>query len=83
MERQLTVRVPRDLDGALGLAARRLQRTRSEIVRMALRQFLNHVSTKRRPAERVANLIGALDSRVPDLAEKHREYILESLRSAR
>ena len=50
---------------------------------MALRQFLNHVSTKRRPAERVANLIGALDSRVPDLAEKHREYILESLRSAR
>ena len=83
MERQLTVRVPKELDGAIGLAARRLQRTRSEIVGMALRQFLSTVSSKGRPAERVADLIGALDSRVPDLAARHREYILESLRNGR
>ena len=49
---------------------------------MALRQFLT-VSLKGRPAERVADLIGALDSRVPDLAARHREYILESLRNGR
>ena len=83
MARQLTVRVPEELDGAISLAARRLQRTRSEIVRMALRQFLNTASPRERPAQRVADLIGTLDSRIPDLADRHREYILESLRSGR
>jgi metal-responsive CopG/Arc/MetJ family transcriptional regulator len=79
----MTVRIPKELDQAIALASRRLQRTPSEIVRMALRQFLSHRVSNRRPAERVGELIGSLDSRIPDLAEKHRDYILESLRNER
>jgi metal-responsive CopG/Arc/MetJ family transcriptional regulator len=81
MQDQLTVRLPDDLSQALQAAARRMQRKRSEIVRLALREFLGtSASSHARPADRVRNLIGALESGVPDLAEKHRAHIIASLR---
>jgi len=40
MQDQLTVRLPEDLSRALKAASRRLQRKSSEIVRLALREFL-------------------------------------------
>jgi len=84
MQDQLTVRLPEDLSQALKAASRRLQRKHSEIVRLALREYLG-VSPRARihPADRVRSLIGSLESGVPDLAEKHRSYILESLRRGR
>lgn len=76
---QLTVRFPADLDAALAAAADRLQRKRAEVVRMALRSFLD-VDETTKPADRVRGLLGSLESGVPDLAENHRRYVLESLR---
>ena len=79
MPTQLTVRLPDDLDRALKAATRRLQRRNSDIVRMALREFLGaptHASG--RPVDRVRGLIGSLESGVPDLATRHRDYILGS-----
>lgn len=84
MESQITVRLPRDLDRALRTASRSMQRRNSEIVRMALRHFLEMPSNNQnRPAEGVRGLIGSLSSGVPDLAERHREYLLESIKNAR
>ena len=84
MQDQLTVRLPEDLSRALKAASRRMQRRSSEIVRLALREFLGTSSGSGvRPADRVATLIGSLESGVPDLAEKHRAYIIESLRRGR
>jgi hypothetical protein len=84
MPTQLTVRLPEDLRRALKAASRKMQRQSSDIVRMALRQFLQvpeHGGSL--PAQRVRGLIGSLESGLPDLARRHREYILESLRNAR
>lgn len=84
MQDQLTVRLPEDLSRALKAASRRMQRKSSEIVRLALREFLGASSSpKTRPADRVRSLIGSLESGVPDLAEKHRAYVIESLRRGR
>jgi metal-responsive CopG/Arc/MetJ family transcriptional regulator len=81
---QLTVRLPEDLSRALRAASRRMQRKSSDIVRLALREFLGaSPSTGTRPADRVKSLIGSLESGVPDLAERHRSYIVESLRRGR
>ncbi len=81
MQDQLTVRLPRDLSQALEAASRRMQRKSSEIVRLALREFLGvSASTDGRPADRVQSLIGSLDSGVANLAEEHRAYIIESIR---
>lgn len=84
MDEQLTVRVPRDLSRALKTAARRLQRRPSEIVRMALRDFLGHAPAGLgRPTGRVRSLIGSLESGVPDLAAEHGRYVLGSLKHGR
>jgi hypothetical protein len=51
---------------------------------MALREFLQESPDgEMRPADRVGWLIGSLDSGMPHLAERHREYILESLKNGR
>jgi len=84
MRDQLTVRLPEDLSRALRAASRRTQRKNSEIVRLALRQFLGaSPSSGIRPADRARSLIGSLESGVPDLAEEHRAYLIETLRRGR
>jgi len=84
MQNQLTVRIPEELSRALKAACRRMQRRSSEIVRLALRQYLGESSgSTTRPSDRVRGLIGSLESGVPDLASKHRAYIIESLRRGR
>jgi Arc/MetJ-type ribon-helix-helix transcriptional regulator len=84
MQDQITVRLPAELSAALRRASRQLQRKNSDVVRMALRAFL-HVGERagRKPAERVRRLVGSLKSGVPDLAERHREYIIEALKRVR
>ena len=81
MQRQLTVRLPPDLAEALRRARRRLGRKTSDIVRLALQQFLQVGEPgAARPAERVRDLICSLQSGVPDLAERHREHVLAALK---
>ena len=84
MQDQITVRLPADLSQALRRASRRLRRKNSDIVRMALEAFLGTGAQRgARPADRVRSLIGSLTSGVPDLAERHREYVIEALRRGR
>jgi hypothetical protein len=81
MDVQLTVRMSAEMKQAVDRAAHKLRRRPSEVVRMALQAFLDvPTAPGRRPIERVRGLIGSLESGVSDLAERHREYILESLK---
>lgn len=82
MEQQLTLRLSAELAEQLEVAAKRLQRKRSEVVRMALEQFLA-VQVEDRPINRVRDLLGAFESGVPDLGQRHREYLVKRLRSGR
>jgi ribbon-helix-helix CopG family protein len=84
MTDQLTVRLSPELSRALRAAARQMQRKTSEVVRMALRQYLAVPGPDgSRPAERVRGLIGSLDSGVPDLTRKHRASILQAMKHGR
>lgn len=84
MDNQLTVRLPRYLSRALKAASRQTQRKSSEIVRLALRQYLQvPLAEGSRPAERVRGLLGSLESGMPELAKRHRAFILESLQNGR
>jgi Ribbon-helix-helix protein, copG family len=81
MSDQLTIRLPEDLSQALEAASARLRRKRSDIVRLALSQFLGLAPENGgTPSARVQHLIGSLETGMPDLAENHRAYILESLK---
>lgn len=84
MEDQVTIRLPRELSKALKEKAARMQRKPSEVVRMAVAEFLEITDrVEEHPAKRVQHLIGSLKSGVPDLAVRHREYILKKLRDGR
>ncbi len=84
MASRLTVRLPDDLKEELDTLARKLNRSPSELVRVALREFLmSQPGSDIRPADRARSLVGSLESGVPDLAERHSDYILDSLRNAR
>jgi Arc/MetJ-type ribon-helix-helix transcriptional regulator len=84
MDDQITVRLPTPLRRRLQRTSRRLGRRPSEVVRMALEAYLREAPPSGgKPADRVEHLIGSLASGVPDLAERHREYILAALKHAR
>ena len=84
VEDQITVRLPASLGRTLRRTSRRLGRRPSDIVRMALDAFLQDTpSQDSERARRVEDLIGSLSSGIPDLAERHREYILASLKHGR
>jgi len=83
VEDQITVRLPAPLGRTLRRMSRRLGRRPSAVVRMALEAFLQGAPTTGKPAERVEHLIGSLASGVPDLAERHREYVLARLKHGR
>jgi hypothetical protein len=84
MDEHLTVRIPPDLGRALRAAARQMQRKPSEVVRMALREYLVHPAPDRsRPVDRVRGLLGSLDSGIPDLGRKGRAAVLESVKRGR
>ena len=79
MDSQLTLRLPGELADKLGRSAKRLRRKRSDVVRLALEQFLDS-EPEIRPVERVRDLLGRVESGVPDLGQRHREHLIRRLR---
>lgn len=70
-----------NLKRSLDEVARSMQRKSSDVVRIALTEFLEgRKAARQRPAQRVRHLIGSVRTGVPDLAERQREYILESVK---
>jgi metal-responsive CopG/Arc/MetJ family transcriptional regulator len=79
MESQLTLRLPEALASKLDRSAKRLKRKRSDVARLALEQFLDS-EPEIRPVERVRDLLGSIESGVPDLGQRHREHLIRRLR---
>jgi metal-responsive CopG/Arc/MetJ family transcriptional regulator len=82
MESQITLRLPEHLAERLDRAAKRQRRKRSDVVRQALELFLD-VEPEVRPVERVRDLLGSVESGIPDLGQRHREHLIQRLRRGR
>jgi metal-responsive CopG/Arc/MetJ family transcriptional regulator len=82
VDSQLTLRLPAELAGRLERAAKRHKRKRSDLVRHALEQFLD-TEPEVRPIERVRDLLGSVESGLPDLGQRHRDYLIRRLRRGR
>ncbi len=82
MASQLTVRLPDDLDREITKAAQRLRLKRSDIVRLALVQYLREpdIREDQAPYERVKHLIGSVRSGIADLGSSHRKHLVERIR---
>jgi len=82
MDSQMTLRLPDRLAKRLERSAKMLRRKRSDVVRLALEQFLDGHPAER-PMDRVRDLIGRMASGVPDLGQRHRELLAQRLRRGR
>jgi predicted DNA-binding protein len=82
MESQITIRMPEALHRRLQRAAKRAGRRRSDLARLAVQRYLDEIEGESalRPHERVHDLLGSLDSGVPDLGSRHREHLLAYFR---
>ncbi len=74
MEKQITLRISSDLEKRLARAARLSRRRRSEVVRLALEQYLETPDGVK-PIDKVRDLIGKYESGIPDLGQRHREHL--------
>lgn len=84
MESQITLRLPEDLAVNLERTAKRMRRKRSEVIRLALEQYLaGETKADNKPFDRMAGLIGSVESGVADLGERHREYLIKRLHHGR
>ena len=79
---QLTIRVPDEYGEKLSDLSGRLGLKRSDIVRLALKQFLESEGDKLkdRPFDRVRNLLGTAESGIRDLGQSHREHLVNRIR---
>ncbi len=77
MNEQLTLRLPRELYYAVSQEASKKGLSRADIVRLAIRRYLG-IDTQGpapRPYDRVRDLVGSLDSGIPDLGSDHRKHL--------
>lgn len=79
---QLSIRLPRDLADRLEEAASARGVDRSDLVRDAIRLYLEGADGDDRPWDRVSDLAGAASGGPPDLAGRHREHLKEILRGS-
>lgn len=80
MESQLTVRLPADLVVKVRERAKRMRLKRSDVVRMAVREFLEGPEATDRPYERVKHLIGSIRSGAGNLSSQRREDLIQKMR---
>lgn len=82
MPGQLTVRLTPELEEGIEALSRRTRRRRSEIVRLALARFLREEAIEGTPSpyNKVKNLIGKVESGIPDLGEAHRDHLRRRFR---
>lgn len=85
MESQITVRLPKELAGRVRQYAKRTKKKRSDIIRLALSRFLyqpflDQPEEDDYPYARIKHLAGSIQTGIPDLGERHREYIIQKLK---
>ena len=79
---QLTVRMPDEYGKKVEKIAERMGLKRSDIIRLALKHFLEegHEKDRRTPFQKVDHLIGIVESGKKDLGQLHRHYLIQKIR---
>ena len=82
MDAQLTIRISGKLVEKLKMISKKLGLKKSDIARMAIQEYLKQEEqiSEAGPYKNVENLIGGVNSGIPDLGEKHRDYMIERLK---
>jgi len=79
---QFTVRLPDEYKEKVSAAARKMGLKKSDIARLAFKQFLDAGTAKdgKTPFEKVRHLLGSAQSGINDLGQEHRRHLIAKLK---
>lgn len=79
---QLTVRMPDSYTERLNSLSKKMGLKRSDVVRLAIRQFLdeNVEEIDPLPFQKIRKAVGVVESGVKDLGQRHRHYLAQKIR---
>ena len=79
---QLTVRMPDEYTKKLNLLSKKMGLKRSDVVRLALKRFLdeNSEGNDQLPFDKVRSVLGVVESGIRDLGQGHRHYLIQKIR---
>jgi hypothetical protein len=79
---QLTVRIPDEYTEKLNLLSNKMGLKRSDIVRLALKCFLdeNSEGIYQPPFQKVKSILGVAESGIKDLGQRHRHYLIKKIK---
>jgi Arc/MetJ-type ribon-helix-helix transcriptional regulator len=79
---QLTVRMPDEYTEKLNGLSKKMGLKKSDVVRLALKQFLDEDSKEIDPSpfQKVKSILGVGQSGIKDLGQRHRHYLTQKIR---
>lgn len=75
----LSIRLDAELEAELARAAAQTGRSKTELVKASLREYLARVAPRKTPYELGKDLFGGVAGGPADLAERRKDYLTESL----
>ena len=78
---QLTIRMPEEQMAMIEYIAKKMDLKKSDLTRIALKKFIEEYNdTAEKPFTKVKHLLGIVESGVPDLGQRHRDYLIKKIK---
>jgi predicted transcriptional regulator len=80
---QLTIRIPDEYSLKIDKLTKKMGLKKSDIARLALKQFLeeNSVEEEEKPFDKIKHLLGSAESKIEDLGQRHRDYLIVKIKN--
>jgi hypothetical protein len=78
---QLTIRMPKEQMTMIEYIAKKMELKKSDVTRIALKKFIEEYNeSTEKPFTKVKHLLGIVESGIPDLGQRHRDYLIKKIK---
>ena len=78
---QLTIRMPEEQMAMIEYIAKKMELKKSDVTRIALKKFIEEYNdSTEKPFTKVKHLLGIVESGMPDLGQRHRDYLIKKIK---
>jgi len=78
---QLTIRMPEKQMAMIEYIAKKMELKKSDVTRIALKKFIEEYNdSTEKPFTKVKHLLGIVESGMPDLGQRHRDYLIKKIK---
>jgi len=78
---QLTIRMPKEQMTMIEYIAKKMGLKKSDVTRIALKKFIEEYNeSTEKPFTKVKHLLGIVESGIPDLGQRHRDYLIKKIK---